>query len=264
MAGICCYGSTHPTLGHSMKSDFHKKRVLSLQCRSTAPTNSNSKRPNPTPPLLKLAVTGLTELLRIFSSGSGRLDTEYSVEENEVPVSNIDDVVMTLKLDYENSYFVTGIFTSAIYLEDCLFEDPTIKFRGTKLYSRNLKLLVPFFDSPSIVLKKIEKAAALLPPFSFHVPDKERRERRRLEIEPEEDRRPTTTKDCNSETSFVSATWKLRTFLRLPWRPLISVNGSTVYELDDNFRIVRHAESWDISALQAIGQIFTPSFLVHR
>ncbi|KAG5541213.1 hypothetical protein RHGRI_021157 [Rhododendron griersonianum] len=135
MAGICCYGSAHPTLVHSLKSDFHKK-------------------------LLKLAVTGLTELLRIFSSGNGRLDTEYSVQENGVPVSNIDDVVMTLKLDYENSYFVTGIFTSAIYLEDCLFEDPTIKFRGTKLYSRNLKLLVPFFDSPSIVLQKIEKEVA--------------------------------------------------------------------------------------------------------
>lgn len=28
---------------------------------------------------------------------------------------------------------------------------------GTKLYSRNLNLLVPFFDSPSIVLQKIEK-----------------------------------------------------------------------------------------------------------
>lgn len=30
------------------------------------------------------------------------------MQENGVPVSNIDDVVMTLKLDYENSYFVTG------------------------------------------------------------------------------------------------------------------------------------------------------------
>lgn len=28
---------------------------------------------------------------------------------------------------------------------------------GTELYSRNLKLLVPFFDCPSIALQKIEK-----------------------------------------------------------------------------------------------------------
>ncbi|KAH7847979.1 hypothetical protein Vadar_032304 [Vaccinium darrowii] len=229
MAGICCYGSPHPTLVYNLKPDVQTKRVRSLRCRSTAPNNSNGMKPkpNPTPQLLTIAVNGLTELLRIFSSGNGRLDTENHVQRNEVSISSIDDVVMTLELDYENAYFVTGIFTSAIYSDNCLFEDPTIKFRGTELYSRNLKLLVPFFDCPSIALQKIEKG-------------------------------------CNSETSFVSATWKLRTFLRLPWRPLISVNGCTVYDLDDNFRIVRHAESWDISAVQAIGQIFTPSFLADR
>ncbi|KAG5541212.1 hypothetical protein RHGRI_021157 [Rhododendron griersonianum] len=245
MAGICCYGSAHPTLVHSLKSDFHKK-------------------------LLKLAVTGLTELLRIFSSGNGRLDTEYSVQENGVPVSNIDDVVMTLKLDYENSYFVTGIFTSAIYLEDCLFEDPTIKFRGTKLYSRNLKLLVPFFDSPSIVLQKIEKEVASTQVLeALRWKGAQARAPRlamaqtslaMLEVQNQALKVDlhngvahynkltvglniywtNILMDCNSETSFVSATWKLRTFLRLPWRPLISVNGSTVYELDDNFRLRGH------------------------
>ncbi|XP_073260009.1 uncharacterized protein [Populus alba] len=72
-------------------------------------------------------------------------------------VSGIDDVIMILKSDYENAYFVTGVFTSAIYDEDCIFEDPTIKFQGTKLYSRNLKFLVPFFNCPSIGLQAIEK-----------------------------------------------------------------------------------------------------------
>lgn len=116
-----------------------------------------------------------------------------------------------------------GVFTSAIYDEDCVFEDPTIKFQGTKLYSRNLKLLVPFFDCPSIGLQDIEKGV-------------------------------------NSETYFVLARWKLRTYLKFPWRPLISIDGSTVYELDNKLKIVRHAESWNVSALEAIGQIFTPSF----
>ncbi|KAK1314163.1 hypothetical protein QJS10_CPA06g01556 [Acorus calamus] len=48
-----------------------------------------------------------------------------------------------------------------------------------------------------------------------------------------------------------------RTYLKLPWRPLISIGGTTLYELNDNFKIVRHVESWDVSALEAIGQIFT-------
>ncbi|XP_024017316.1 uncharacterized protein LOC21389611 [Morus notabilis] len=137
-------------------------------------------------------------------------------------VSSVDDVITILKSDYQNAYFVTGIFSSEIYAEDCIFEDPTIRFRGKELYSRNLKLLVPFFDSPSVGLEKIEK-------------------------------------DITAEPNFVVATWKLRTYLKLPWRPLICIDGSTVYELDDEFRIVRHAESWSVSALEAIRQIFTPS-----
>ncbi|XP_059312195.1 uncharacterized protein LOC132063593 isoform X3 [Lycium ferocissimum] len=136
-------------------------------------------------------------------------------------VSNVDDVLKIIKSDYEKSYFVTGLFTSRIYAEDCTFEDPTIKFRGRDLYFRNLQLLVPFFDSPSIELEKIEKG-----------------------------------NDSNAEV--IVAYWKLRTSLKLPWRPLISVDGKTVYDLDEQLKIVKHVESWNISALEAVGQILMP------
>ncbi|KAK4382754.1 hypothetical protein Sango_2841700 [Sesamum angolense] len=63
----------------------------------------------------------------------------------------------------------------------------------------------------------------------------------------------------DSEKDFIVASWKLRTYLRLPWKPLISVDGRTIYDLDEEFRIVRHVERWNISALEAIIQIFTPS-----
>ncbi|XWS22438.1 hypothetical protein CRYUN_Cryun29cG0034400 [Craigia yunnanensis] len=43
-----------------------------------------------------------------------------------------------------------------------------------------------------------------------------------------------------------------RTYLKLPWRPLILIDGSTFYELDEKFTIVRHAESWNVSALKTI------------
>ncbi|KAJ6973981.1 hypothetical protein NC653_030128 [Populus alba x Populus x berolinensis] len=64
-----------------------------------------------------------------------------------------------LSIEDPDNYLKAGVFKSAIYDEDCIFENPTIKFQGTKLYSRNLKLLVPFFDCPSIGLQAIEKAA---------------------------------------------------------------------------------------------------------
>ncbi|KAL4572875.1 hypothetical protein LXL04_019663 [Taraxacum kok-saghyz] len=111
---------------------------------------------------------------------------------------------------YPHYQTVVGNFTSGIYTEDCIFEDPTIKFRGKDLYSRNLKLLVPFFEHPSISLQNIKKV-------------------------------------MNSETESVMASWRLRTYLKLPWRPLILIDGITFYALDNQFRIVKHVESWSVN-----------------
>ncbi|XP_019439952.1 PREDICTED: uncharacterized protein LOC109345420 isoform X1 [Lupinus angustifolius] len=178
-----------------------------------------------TPQILKVVVSGVTELLRLFSPSLQTSDLSRDIEKqkDEFSVSSVDDVVVIIESDYGKAYFVTGNFTSSIYTEDCIFEDPTIKFRGRELYARNLKLLVPFFDCASIKLQKIEK-------------------------------------DVDSDTNFVLATWKLRTNLKLPWRPLISIDGRTLYELDEDFKIVRHVESWNVSALEAILQIFTFKF----
>ncbi|XP_047321014.1 uncharacterized protein LOC124925085 [Impatiens glandulifera] len=217
MAGTCIYPRPWPILHRDSKSGIHG----GFRCCSRNNVSKREKDP-PTPFLLRIAVSGVTELLRIISP-SDKLKKENAMTGNEVSVSSIDDVVLILKSDYANAYFVTGNFTSTIYAEDCLFEDPTIKFYGSELYSRNLKLLVPFFQHPSIELKTINKLNSSL--------------------------------GANS----VLANWKLRTYLKLPWKPLISIDGSTVYDLDEELKIVRHAESWEISAFEAISQIFTPS-----
>ncbi|CAM8942039.1 unnamed protein product [Rhodiola kirilowii] len=206
----CCnFRSSQPT---RWSSQFYSAR-----CSSEKPEEKRR-----TPELLKVAVSGITEALRLISSfnGSKLTSSVRNEKREEVSVCDIDDVIMILKSDYENSYFVTGVFTSAIYAEDCVFEDPTIKFSGTELYERNLKLLVPFFDNPSISLQRIEKAS-------------------------------------KGESDYIYAAWKLRTYLKLPWRPLIAIDGNTVYELDNKFKIVRHAERWSVSALEAVAQIFT-------
>ncbi|KAL1561893.1 hypothetical protein AAHA92_04537 [Salvia divinorum] len=195
-----------------------ERRVHGFRCYSTAP-NGKSKETQ-TPELLKVAVSGVTEILRLFiPAGRGRTD---SVDDEQVSISNADDVLSMIRSDYEKAYFVTGLFTSAIYAEECIFEDPTIKFRGKELYARNLGLLLPFFESPSIQLEEL-------------------------------------TKELDDETISVVASWKLRTYLRLPWKPLISIDGTTTYDLDEDFRIVRHVERWGVSALEAVLQIFTAS-----
>uniref|UniRef100_A0A803PYU6 Uncharacterized protein n=1 Tax=Cannabis sativa TaxID=3483 RepID=A0A803PYU6_CANSA len=134
----------------------------STRCFSSDPDNNTGKSyktQTETPQVLKIVVSGVTELLRLlsFSQQSSRV-TEKQID--EFSASSVDDVLSILQSDYQNAYFVTGIFSSAIYAEDCIFEDPTIRFRGKELYSRNLKLLVPFFDSPSIGLENIEKVVS--------------------------------------------------------------------------------------------------------
>ncbi|XP_061375343.1 uncharacterized protein LOC133317468 [Gastrolobium bilobum] len=231
MATICWFSGKPPPLPlHYQLGRFHGMQYRCCSNSNTpnsrkTNTSFNRKRETETPQILKIAVSGVTELLRLFSPSNQTsvLSGDIEKQRDEFSVSSVDDVLMIIKSDYENAYFVTGNFTSSIYAPNCIFEDPTIKFRGRELYARNLKLLVPFFDCASIRLQKIEK-------------------------------------DVDSETNFVLATWKLRTNLKLPWRPLISIDGSTYYELNEDFKIVRHVESWNVSALEAVLQIFAFKF----
>ncbi|CAN1761363.1 hypothetical protein LINPERHAP1_LOCUS7877 [Linum perenne] len=168
MAGI---HSSSPSLTIT-PAPLISKRVQQSRIQCSSPSNGppHNKRINnrsttaetSTPSILKFAVNGVTEILRLFSSsGKDRLQKvdggDTGESDDTISALSVDDVVRILTIDYENAYFVTGIFTSELYVEDCLFEDPTISFRGTDLYSRNLKLLVPFFDDPSIRLQSIEK-----------------------------------------------------------------------------------------------------------
>ncbi|XP_020590220.1 uncharacterized protein LOC110031388 isoform X1 [Phalaenopsis equestris] len=202
---FCSFSPYLPTL-------VSPRRLRSFRCSTSSSDHHKS------PPLLKSAISGLTELLRTFSPKKRRDDSGF---EDAPLAGSVDDVLQILSIDYGRAYFLTGNFTSNIYANDCLFEDPTIKFTGKDQYLQNLRLLVPFFDCPSLVLQKIEKG-------------------------------------CNNGTNFIIAKWKLRTYLKFPWRPFISITGTTTYDLNEEFHIVKHAENWNISPLEAIGQIFAP------
>uniref|UniRef100_A0ACD5UMU3 Uncharacterized protein n=1 Tax=Avena sativa TaxID=4498 RepID=A0ACD5UMU3_AVESA len=210
-----------PLVSPRLISGAKNHRLLSVRCHSGSPGSGGDD--NGAPPVVRAVVSAITELLRALSpSKKTRWQAVESVNTELELSHSVEDVVALLEADYARAYFLTGNFTLGIYTEDCLFEDPTIKFRGRSRYSRNLDLLVPFFDSPSLQLESIDKGLRL-------------------------------------DTNFVIATWTLRTYLRLPWRPLIAIRGNTTYDLDEEYKIVRHAESWDVSALEAIGQLFVPA-----
>ncbi|KAJ9549541.1 hypothetical protein OSB04_022084 [Centaurea solstitialis] len=221
------------------------KKVLQRFRNGVRCSNSND-----TPQLLKIVVSGATEILRLFSSFNKNQLYEVVPEQNyETSASCLDDIMMILKSDYDNAYFVTGNFTSGIYAEDCIFEDPTIRFRGTELYSRNLKLLVPFFELPSISLQSIEKV----------LNDERESIMASWRLRCLATRNSFSHFEMNISLPFSSLLGCIWTYLKLPWKPLISIDGTTVYALDKQFRIVKHVESWSVSPLEAIGQIFTPS-----
>ncbi|XP_039793811.1 uncharacterized protein LOC120659664 [Panicum virgatum] len=130
------------------------------------------------PPVVRAGVSAVTELLRAIAPNKTPRDAaEQGEEPDPPPCGSVEDVLAVLRDDYRRAYFLTGDFTPGIYTEDCLFEDPTIKFRGLSRYSQNLDLLVPFFDSPSLELENIEKGLRV-------------------------------------ETRFIKATWKLRCLKR--------------------------------------------------
>eukprot|EP00897_Mesotaenium_endlicherianum_P001101 jgi/Mesen1/10992/ME000097S10568 len=133
-----------------------------------------------------------------------------------------------LRADYEQrAYFITGNITEALYSEDCFFGDPTVSFTGLQRWRRNIRLLVPFFEEPSVALHSI--------------------------VAQDEE---------GGGRAFVTQ-WRLRTYLKFPWRPLIDIDGSTKHSLDETntkaSAVVRHVESWGVSAIEALGQMFVAS-----
>ncbi|KAG6484299.1 hypothetical protein ZIOFF_061101 [Zingiber officinale] len=218
-----------------------KEKPLTFRC-SAQPRDGRKA-----PPLLQLVVGGVTELLKLLSP---RIQRDEDGNAGNAPslAHSVDDVVRILREDYDRAYFLTGDFTTDIYADDCLFEDPTISFRGRNQYSQNLDLLVPFFDCPSLKLEKIEKGRKVEMDFiitTWHLSDKS--SSLYLTLHQTASRLKVTNVTC---------TLTVRTYLKLPWKPLIAIKGTTTYDLSKDFKIMRHAESWNVPALEAVGQIF--------
>ena len=140
--------------------------------------------------------------------------------------------------DYtQRAYFVTGKLDAALYDPDCTFEDPTIAFSGVALWRRNLALLTPFLVAPRVRLLSLAA----------------------------EQQEPEPESGGGGGGGTVRARWTLTCGLRLPWRPLVDLEGETDYHLgggegeEERLMIVRHTERWSITGAQALIQIVTPA-----
>lgn len=185
--------------------------------------------------MVRVAVAAATEALRLL--GVGSRPTAAAAAAAVPPGDPVRPapgdtaaVLKALKADYLlRSYFISGVLSDGIYDEDCLFADPTVSFRGRELWKRNLALLTPFLENPSVQL--IGEPVQIAP------------------ADNDAQRGP-----------LLQADWVLRCGLKLPWRPYVCVRGSTEYELawPEGNRVVRHTEAWDIDGWEAVAMVLRP------
>lgn len=215
-------------------------------------------------------VAVLTEALRVLGVGRDRFDAAESEPAKPRPrAGDVDAVRRRVASDFARAYFVRGQLDDGVYDPDCRFADPTVAFRGVRLWRRNLALLTPFLIDPRIELlpptAEDEAAVAVakrraglaLPPllllgglFGGKEDDDAEATRRVVRLGP-----------VGPEGAEVlRARWFLETRLNLPWTPRIAVKGATDYTLDleDGNRVVDHVESWEISGTEALLQLFRP------
>lgn len=181
-------------------------------------------------PLTEGLVAVLTEGLRLAGVGADRYAAVSAAPpRNARPLrrGDVAGLMGRLRQDFKQAYFVTGVLDDSIYDPDCFFADPTVAFTGVDLWRRNLALLVPFLEGPSVQLRGLRRLG--------------RQERGAQGAE------------------VLRAEWTLRTVLRLPWRPLIDIEGATEYTLnEESNRIVRHVEFWSVSGTEALLQLLRP------
>ncbi|GJP56932.1 hypothetical protein CLOM_g15984, partial [Closterium sp. NIES-68] len=159
------------------------------------------------------------------AAGSVSLQRSEALSSAEEECGVLPELVEAVRGDYEQrAYFVTGAISTRFYDEACDFADPTVRFSGLALWRRNISLLTPFFDGPTIHLLDLQVVG------------------------------PTPSSAARLETR-----WRLCAPIRLPWRPLVDINGSTVHTLNGAAtKVVSHVEAWEVSAFDAIKQLFRP------
>ena len=118
--------------------------------------SSSSTTSTPTT-ALGAAVSAATDLL--FASPSPPatappLETAEAeaTEEDGAGVPTALAVAAAIERDFENDYFLTGKISGEVYSRDCAFVDPTVTVEGLPAWRRNIALLGRYLDSPRVEL----------------------------------------------------------------------------------------------------------------
>jgi hypothetical protein len=140
---------------------------------------------------------------------------------------SLDDLARRLNHDLiegstgEGGYILSGDFSTDIFRDDCLFVDPTNRVASLSQCQKALRLL---FDTKQSHIQLVE----------------------RLQV--------------NVDDRTISGRYRVRGFLKFPWKPFISAYESNiVYKIDDSGLVYECEQSWSKSATTALQESFTPT-----
>jgi hypothetical protein len=161
---------------------------------------------------------------KIFSNNS-MLEAQKKIEmesNNNIDLStkpsSLKQTIQRIKLDNDRFYFLSGNVDALTYDANCYFADPFVGFTGTQRFVDNLANLGSFITNYDVKV------------LQYQVSDDDLQVQTKLMVKLE---------------------------LNLPWKPILAWPWGVEYKIDpDSFLILSHLESWDISPLEGVKQVF--------
>ncbi|KAI8463095.1 MAG: SOUL heme-binding protein [Monoraphidium minutum] len=139
------------------------------------------------------------------------------------PARAVDDVLASIRADYELDYFISGAAPMDAYADDCRYSDDFAAFGGpgaTRRFKQNVANL-------GGLLSEV-----------------------RIDVD----------SDWKVVDSRVTTNWRFQGIVKgLPWRPLLAAAGSTTHVIDaDSGLVVEHIERWKADPGEVVARLLRP------
>lgn len=173
----------------------------------------------------KIGGDQLSKILFSFSESFGRL---VSSSESKIFITNslpttFEEATSRIQSEYEDIFFATGNMDMALWAKNCTFADPFSSFGGPdslQRFKNNADNFSKFLSDPSLRIVKVSS---------------------------------------NMEERTVSVEWVFKSYLKLPWRPILAAAGETTHYLDEQFQTILYQERWKSKPFEVIKRLFVPT-----
>jgi hypothetical protein len=139
--------------------------------------------------------------------------------QGEVTMTTREEIIESLRGDYESNYFVGGQSEMCAYSSECVFADPFVSFTGLDRFKQNVgNLGTSLKDVECKVLRMVDRGE-----------------------------------------DGVTFYWKFSAVVdALPWRPKLAASGNTTHVLEGN-KVVKHIEAWDVDPWVVLKKLLVPA-----